>query len=808
MDLHELRRPARIALLGYDRELRGMDEQDACRVRAAQINAVVRIVPWTLGTNILNAAIVVTVFWNTGSNTFLTIWATLLALLASLNILSWKRTRGIARERASPRAANRMVLHAAVLAALWAAVPLVLFPHADQFHQLLVASLSAGMISGGAFCLSTLPRAGLVYTWILTLGSAGALLLSEQNAFVFITLLVCYAGFLSRNLIVHGGLFADNLRDKMKLAAQGEVIGLLLRDFEQQASDWLWETDATGILVRISERFAEAVGRTPTELRGAHFSEIIGGGAADCPFEVKNLLDQMAARSPFRDCILPIRFAQDLHFWSLTAKPVFDNGSRFIGYRGVGADVTTKWLAEKRIVDLARHDTITGLLNRVAFHETVAQALGMVEGSVSLLCLDLDQFKSINDTLGHHIGDVLIKCVGERLAATVERYDVVARLGGDEFAILHYCDDDEEGTAELAQKIVDAFQVPFMVDHSEIVIETSMGIATSTCDETDTDTLLKRADLALYKAKAAGGGHFMFFKPEMEASAHRRRALETGLRSALDNGEIEVMFQPLVDLQTGAVIGCEALARWRSREWGQVSPAEFIPVAEASGLIVPIGEWILREAIKEARHWPNDATVAVNVSPVQFRSRRLVASVVAALDEGGLPPQRLELEVTESVFLDGSDQNLEILNDLRDLGVRIALDDFGTGYSSLSYLQRFPFDKVKIDKSFVDHVASKDTATSLIRAIVAMAGALGMSTTAEGVETAVQVEALRELGCGTMQGYFFARPSPAHEIAGLFKRRLNDGRLGEAKETALSPQGPPTMIERDRGGRVSGMAGG
>jgi diguanylate cyclase (GGDEF)-like protein len=633
-------------------------------------------------------------------------------------------------------------------------------------------------------------------------------LLSEQNAFVFITLLVCYAGFLSRNLIAHGGLFADNLRDKMKLAAQGEVIGLLLRDFEQHASDWLWETDATGTLVRISERFAQAVGRAPAELRGAHFTEIIGGGGADCPFEVRELIERMAARSPFSDCILPIRFAQVLHFWSLTAKPVFDNGSRFVGYRGVGADITKKWLAEKRIVDLARHDTITGLLNRVAFHETIEQALGMVMRSVSLLCLDLDQFKSINDTLGHHVGDALIKCVGERLSETVDMYDVVARLGGDEFAILHYCDDDGQGTAELAQKIVDAFQVPFMVDHGEIVIETSMGIAISTSDETDTDTLLKQADLALYRAKADGGGHFEFFKPEMEASAHRRRALETGLRSALDNGEIEVMFQPLVDLQTGAVVGCEALARWNSREWGRVSPVEFIPVAEASGLIVPIGEWILREAIKAARHWPNDATVAVNVSPVQFRSRKLLASVVAALTEGGLPAHRLELEVTESVFLDGSDQNLDILNRLRDLGVRISLDDFGTGYSSLSYLQRFPFDKVKIDKSFVDHVASKDTATSLIRAIVAMAGALGMSTTAEGVETAAQVEALRELGCDTMQGYFFARPSPCHEIAGLFRRRLDDGKLDDGKETVSGPQNPSTMIERGRGERVSGMAGG
>jgi diguanylate cyclase (GGDEF)-like protein len=791
MSAYESQRSARSSVFGRGGELQGLDKDDAGRIRAAQIDAVVHVVPLTFCVNILNAAIVVYLFRGNGADGFLAVWATLVLLLVPPSLFTWQRTRKLRPESASPRAERRMIVHAAALSALWAAVPLVLFPYADPFHQLVIVCLTSGMISGGAFCYSTLPRAGLTYTWILSLGSAGALFLSGQSALIFVAMmLLLYAVFLSRSLVAHGELFVDHLRDKMKLTTQGDVIGLLLRDFEQQARDWLWETDANDTLARVSDRFAEAIGRTPSELQGAQFAEIIGGGAPDRPFEVREVLDRMVVRSPFSDCVLPVRLAHGLRFWSLTAKPVFDDTAQFVGYRGVGADITAKWLAEQRILHLARYETVTGLLNRVAFREAVEQALVMVRRSVSLLCLDLDRFKSVNDTQGHHIGDELIKSVGKRLTDTVGPYDTVARIGGDEFAVLHCSDNDENDTIVLAQRIIEAFRLPFKVGHSEIVIDTSIGITFSTsggaseADEADADTLLKRADLALYCAKAEGGGIYRLFRPEMEASAHRHRALETGLRSALDNGEIEVVFQPLVDLRSGAPIGCEALARWQSPQWGSVSPAEFIPVAEASGLIVPIGEWILREAMKAARNWPNDATVAVNVSPVQFRGKTLLASVVAALAESGFPPRRLELEVTESIFLDGTDQTVEVLNKLRELGVRIALDDFGTGYSSLCYLQRFAFDKIKIDKSFVDHVA-KASGTSIIRAIVAMANALGMTTTAEGVESAPQVEALRALGCDTMQGYFFARPSPAHEIPALFARRLDD-----ATATVVLPHSP------------------
>ena len=323
----------------------------------------------------------------------------------------------------------------------------------------------------------------------------------------------------------------------------------------------------------------------------------------------------------------------------------------------------------------------------------------------------------------------------------------------------------------LARQIIDAFQVPFKLEPGDILISTSIGIAVAPTDGDAADPLMKKADMALYAAKADGLARYRFFEPEMEAWTQRRRTLQGGLQSALRNGEIQVAFQPVLDLRTGAVAGCEALVRWNSPEWGMVSPVEFIPIAEATGLIEPIGEWVLREAVKTARQWPAETFVAVNLSPVQFKNQRLLATVVSALAESGLPPQRLELEVTESIFIDGSDQPQAMLKNLRALGVRTSLDDFGTGYSSLSYLQRFPFDKIKIDKTFIDEVAARDDTLAIIRAIVALAEALGMSTTAEGVESELQVRKLREAGCTQIQGYVFSPPRPAAEIAAMFAAR-------------------------------------
>ncbi len=787
MNLRALTRSLSALLFGATIRLDNLNEQERRRIRAAQIDAVVQLVPLTMAINILNAAIVVGVFWDAGTNIFLAVWGAVIALEAIGALWSWHRTRHNRPTGASLRAIKRMVLHATILALSWGAAPLVLFPGADLILQLVLACLIAGMASGGAFCLSTVPNAGLAYTWIIALASAVALLLAGHQVFVVVALLLLlYAVFISHNLVAHGNLFVRHLRDELKLETQRELIGPLLNDFQEHASDWLWETDANGALMRVSDRFAEAAGKTQSELEGTLFSDVIGGQHEYRPPELSDILKRIAARAAFRDVTLPVQVGAQQRYWLLSAKPVFDNAGVFTGYHGVGADVTEKRLADERIIHLARYDTVTELPNRASFQEEVDRALADARTngqSVALLCLDLDQFKSINDTLGHRVGDTLLNQAGKRIRACARGRDIVARLGGDEFAILQLSPDLPVGTMVLARQIIDAFKVPFKLEHGDIAISTSIGIAVAPADGWAADPLMKQADLALHAAKADGAATYRFFEPEMEAWAHRRRALEIGLRSALNKGEIQVEFQPLVDLRGGTIAGCEALVRWRSAEWGVVSPAEFIPVAEATGLIEPIGEWVLREAVKTARQWPDDTVVAVNLSPVQFKNQRLLATVVAALADSGLPPQRLELEVTESIFIDGSDHALEMLKNLRTLGVRTSLDDFGTGYSSLSYLRRFPFDKIKIDKSFIDDVAARDESLAIIRAIVALAEALGMSTTAEGVESLVQVGKLREAGCTQIQGYVFSRPRPAAEIAAMFARRLEDENSGVAAQT-------------------------
>ncbi len=756
----------------------GLDEHGQRRIRAAQIATAVELVPMSMSINILNALIVVFVSRDAAPLQFLIPWALMVVLAVGVSLWSWWRSRHKKITGASARSIRRMVWHSGLLGATWGILPLVLFPSAGLPHQMIIACLTTGMISGGAFGLSTVPRAGLIYTWSIVLGAELSLLLTEEAAYVpFAILMPLYAVFLSRNLVAHGNLFVSHLRDQFKLQAQGDLITLLLNDFQENASDWLWEADASGALTHVSDRFAEAAKKSPEAMDGVGFGVLIGGEFEFHPPQLVEIVNHMTWRTPFRDIVVPYYAGEEQHFWLLSGKPAFDNAGKFIGYHGVGADITEKRQAEERITHLAYGDPLTGLPNRMAFCEQVDRVLATAREkgqSAALLCLDLDQFKSINDTLGHAVGDALLASVGKRIRACARDRDIVARLGGDEFAILQINPALPNDTMMLAHQVLEAFREPFKLDHGELAISTStsIGIAIVPADGWKIDSLLKKADMALYASKAEGAGSYRFFEVEMEVGAHRRRAIEDGLRSAVKNGEMQVAYQPLVDLRSWSLAGCEALARWKSPEWGFVSPAEFIPVAEACGMIDEIGEWVLREAVKEALRWPDDTVVAVNLSPAQFKNQKLLSTVVAALAESGLPAHRLELEVTETVFVDSGDGPLQMLQNLRTLGVRTSLDDFGTGYSSLSYLRRFPFDKIKIDKSFIDDVAARDESLAIIRAIVALANALGMSTTAEGVESTAQVARLRDAGCTQIQGYVFSPPRAATDILEMFAPRL------------------------------------
>jgi diguanylate cyclase (GGDEF)-like protein/PAS domain S-box-containing protein len=440
------------------------------------------------------------------------------------------------------------------------------------------------------------------------------------------------------------------------------------------------------------------------------------------------------------------------------------------GFLVAVVDITERRKAEARIAHMAHHDGLTNLPNREFYQERLQQALEQSQpGSkrVAVLCVDLDLFKNVNDSFGHPIGDRLLKAVADRLRSEVRGSNLVARLGGDEFAIVLASDVSPNEASDCAARLIKTLSDCYDIDGIEVVVGASVGIALSPGDGETSEELMRNADMALYRAKSDGGGVHRFFEREMDRQAQKRRDMELDLRRAFANGEFELHYQPLVDLAADRISGFESLLRWRHPEKGMISPAEFIPVAEDIGLIVALGEWVLREACAEAVKWPADVKVAVNLSPVQFRSRNLVQMVISALAHSGLSPLRLELEITESLFLAETEANLAILHQLRELGVSISMDDFGTGYSSLSYLRSFPFDKIKIDRSFVKDLAERSDCVAIVRAISGLGRSLNITTTAEGVETIDQLYWLRAEGCNEVQGFLFSAARPAAEIEQL-----------------------------------------
>jgi len=462
-----------------------------------------------------------------------------------------------------------------------------------------------------------------------------------------------------------------------------------------------------------------------------------------------------------------------------------DGGSIQVSYRPLPRggwvttleDITERRRVEDRITHLAHYDALTDLPNRALFHEQLKRELARVAPGeqLAVLYIDIDEFKSVNDTLGHLIGDELLKSVAVSLGRCVRDTDFVARLGGDEFAIVQTGIRTADDVTGLVTRVLDTIREPYECLGHQVTTDASIGIALAPQHGTDLDQILKNADLAMYAAKSAGRRTYRFFEPEMDARARARHILEMDLRQAISDGAFEVHYQPCISLQDNKITSCEALLRWRHSERGMIPPAEFIPIAEETGLINQLGEWVLTTACAEATTWPDHIKLAVNVSPVQFKSGTLALKIVAALAASGLPASRLELEITEAVLIRDDEAALAILHQLRAIGVGIALDDFGTGYSSLSYLQRFPFDKIKIDRCFVNDIAEPDGSSCIVQAVVNIAAARQMTTTAEGVETQQQRELLRALGCAEMQGYLFSPAKPAAEIRQLFHREQSAG---------------------------------
>jgi diguanylate cyclase (GGDEF)-like protein len=476
------------------------------------------------------------------------------------------------------------------------------------------------------------------------------------------------------------------------------------------------------------------------------------------------LLKSMLDRAPAKKAAQYTSSLHDGRYIAVSVQPMADGGTVT-----THQDITEQRRSEAKIAHMALHDALTGLPNRVLLNERLENALARIKGNeiVAVHLLDLDLFKNVNDTLGHPAGDKLLKMVTARLRARVSQTDTVARMGGDEFAIVQTSITQPTNATTLALRIIDAVSEPYEIDGQQVIIGTSVGIAIGPADGLAPDQLLRNADLALYRAKGDGRGTYCFFEPEMDAQMQARRGMEYDLRRALVEGEFELHYQPVVNLDDNRVSGFEALIRWRHPHKGTIAPATFIPVAEENGFIIPLGEWVLRQACAAAAKWPGHTKIAVNLSPVQFRSAGLVQAVISALAASRLPAERLELEITETTLMQESETTLGVLYQLRELGVRIALDDFGTGYSSLSHLQSFPFDRIKIDRSFIKDIEGVGS-LHIVRAVAALAKGLGMETTAEGVETQQQLDAVKLEGCTEMQGFLFSRPRPALEIEQIY----------------------------------------
>ncbi|WP_082124916.1 EAL domain-containing protein [Aurantiacibacter luteus] len=569
----------------------------------------------------------------------------------------------------------------------------------------------------------------------------------------------------------------------------------ILADYEETGQGWFWETDRRSLLTYVSPPVAKALKRNPDRLLGQPLTKLFD--LEDTGDEGERTLKfHLSARSAFGE--LPVRAAidQEERWWSISGRPIYDQFDNFVGFRGSGTDLTEKRRSQEQATRLARYDALTGLANRFQMSQALERILeAPVEANrhCAVMLLDLDRFKQVNDTMGHPAGDALLKQVSGRLERAVGTMGQVGRLGGDEFKVIVPTRVEEATLVALAREIIHSLSQPYSIDGQRVVIGASIGIAVSPEHGDNSEEIIRNADLALYAAKDGGRGRHHFYAEDLHAAAEAKAKLEEDLRDALANGELELHYQPVVSMATDRISGFEALLRWHHPVKGWIPPDKFIAIAEDSGLIQPIGEWALRQACSDLARWPDEVRVAVNVSPVQFSNTQLPAIVASAIASAGIRASRLELEITESVFLGDDEGTDAMFSALKRIGVRLALDDFGTGYSSLGYLKKAPFDKIKIDQSFVRGMTEPGSRNgAIITSITSLAKSLGMDTTAEGVETHDELDLIRKHGCSHVQGYIFDKPLDAEQT----RARIESGLQAIAKGPKSSRAPRQTMLRR------------
>ena len=757
--------PARIdarALLG----LSDPSDRDWDHIRAAQINAAGASALLRFAVNIMAAGLLALIFSPTLPTWMVAGWMLLLLLAQAFVVVTNLSKRTL--RTASRYDLRRPVVEAIILGLIWSMPPLGLAQLATPEQSLGLWVIISTIMTATAIAFAGVPLATASFLGILGLAISVTLGLSSQP-WLLVAALV-FTGALIYGCLLRGHALATMRMDEIAIDDRDETVSLLLREFEDHSADWLWEIDAARRVLSASPRFAYALGLKPEDINGKPILQLLAGDsweAGNFSAGLRTFAEKLKSREPFRDILLPVKVNGQERWWELSASPRLDERGNLLGLRGVGSDVTEARQSADKINRMARFDTLTGLPNRLMIHETLAKAMGEAEkwGSRSaFMMIDLDRFKAVNDTLGHPVGDRLLSRVSDRLARIMSENEMCGRLGGDEFAVVVRDASDSTRVEMLAHRIIETLSRPYEVDQHTLYIGASVGLAVAPRDGRTAETLIRSADLALYRSKDAGGGVFHAYEPQLHVQAEERRMLEIALRQALNRGELSLNFQPIVAAEGARLEGFETLLRWTHPELGPISPAKFIPVAEDARLIAPIGEWVLRMACEEAVRWPGHIRVSVNVSPEQLHDPNFVKTVVSAMANSGLPAHRLELEVTESVFMREGTGAVQVLEQILDLGVRLALDDFGTGYSSLGYLSRTRFSTIKVDRSFVQGASKKvPECLAIVRAVVALANSLGMATTAEGVEDEREYEMIRELGCTKVQGYYFGRPLPTEE---------------------------------------------
>jgi len=729
-------------------------DSESSPLRDVQLISRAQLAPFFAVANIAAALMMVANLWEVLPSEWLLPWAAAVGAV-NLGFMQLARTQSITCVGRSGHRVPYWLLvgDIALRSFTFLSVPLYFFPTLDPGSQVIAASTMAGLGVAG-LGLVVVPQCAMAWMIAFTCGVGGSLLIARHTLpFQHMLSILFTLGVSITGVMTVARWAFHQLKMNADVGSQSESASLLLLEYEQRGVGWLWAVDADNRVTYISSRMSMMLGKPASQLLGHSLPALLGGHA-----ELGRVLLE---KQPFNSLEMELGTPRGTRWISMAGDPIVDTAGRFEGFRGVGSDITEIRQTQERLTHLANVDVLSGLPNRGRVRQLLGEAVrGATTGNVpcAIMFLDLDGFKPVNDTFGHPKGDAVLRAVAKRLVDEVASHGTVGRMGGDEFAIVVNDAQSRKKVETLADRIIASIKEPYMIDQTEIRIGVSIGCAFGPIDGATVDDLILKADLALYQAKDSGRGVARYFSSELQSVQEDRVRLEADLRSAIASKQFHLVYQPLINAKTQKLVGFEALIRWNHPQRGFVPPNVFIPVAEETGLMAPIGEWVIDEACRAAATWPDPISVALNISPKQMIQAALPNLVSEALARHKLAGNRIELEVTEGVFLGDNGSTLDVLKRLRALGVGIALDDFGTGYSSIGYLNKAIFHKLKIDGSFVREAGSRPENVAIIQSIVQLAKSFRMSVTAEGVETAEDFERMRDLGCDTIQGYLFGKP--------------------------------------------------